>query len=754
MKAIIFTPTSLFRLSNYSIDPAWLQTFDFPEDVTEFKRIVVDDYIYVLEVGLNDEDRPIIVINQTGANGVLEPSASGLKALERLGTVARRVFTTSVAIPTTWRPHYEGSVWSIYAVPENRGVSSNRACGQRLHFETRPDGSSDLFAFARTDSVEDFHRIPRQMEVYREARANLAVAILAPPRGSSSDRTSAGIVLTQRLPQGFAQGSSLDDWYNTKLTTEQREFVDKPYDGPVRLRGSAGTGKTLSLVVKFLRDGLIFERSKKQSKLGFLTHSSASADLVDAISISLDQSGLLHGGASFCTLDVRTLYDLAHTYLRFDLDQLVPLSLDGREGRNLQFELIEEVLVEMASSPVTRAQFSDVSPNIKSSWDAATKRSAPRFVGEVMNEFASVLDAEGIRAGEERSERYAKGSAHRPAWLMDLPREVDRRFILEAHKRYRRMLGEMNTLSVDQMVADFNSFLDSNRWDRIRDREGYDALFVDELHLFTSVERQTLHKLIKRTTVDGVPKRPPIFMAYDLKQSPTDAFTQYGDSENNLFSAATGLQNSELIKLSKVFRYTPEIAEFLVDLDAAFPAIDIPGEWDAYVGQAQLTSGDRPSLTVFKDDKTLFRRVFDEASKRARSATGGGRRVAVLCVSEELFDKYLAAVKGQFEGKVLPITNREPSVELRHAGKRFIFSMPEYVAGLQFETVFLIHVDMQEAPADASLGLRRRFISNVYLGSSRAENNLFISASAGRGGPSDVLNLAIERMTLNQVAPT
>jgi hypothetical protein len=34
--------------------------------------------------------------------------------------------------------------------------------------------------------------------------------------------------------------------------------------------------------------------------------------------------------------------------------------------------------------------------------------------------------------------------------------------------------------------------------------------------------------------------------------------------------------------------------------------------------------------------------------------------------------------------------------------------MPEYVAGLQFETVFLIHVDAREALPDAGMGARRQ----------------------------------------------
>jgi hypothetical protein len=127
-----------------------------------------------------------------------------------------------------------------------------------------------------------------------------------------------------------------------------------------------------------------------------------------------------------------------------------------------------------------------------------------------------------------------------------------------------------------------------------------------------------------------VPKRPPIFMAYDLKQSPRDSFTQYGEQDNNLFTAAAGLQNADLVKLSKVFRYTPEIARFLEDLDATFPAIDIPGEWDAYAGEPQLASGNTPELVVFKDERSLFKTVFGEAVQQARRNPGGGRRVAVL----------------------------------------------------------------------------------------------------------------------------
>lgn len=746
VKALVLTPDTLFRLSQFSIESDWFDHFSLPPEETRTKRVVIDDIVYLLQSDLETDETPIVVIN-LGEDGLFSETPSRSATLERIITAGRSVFTDSVSIPTGWKKHHEGSLFSILATSRNHGWKA------RIHFDIHPRGTKDLFAFSRSDETVDFEELDLHLDVYDQARSGLTEAVLTPYQPPAA-QPGAGITLSHRLPHGFVQGATLEQWYDTKLTSEQRSFVDKPHDGPVRLRGAAGTGKTLSLVIKFLRDALVAESGDQPVKFGFLTHSFASVDLVTSIGESLDRHGLFHAPGKNVTLEVRTLYDLAHKNLNFELDQLDPLSLDGREGRRMQMELIEAALQESAASAISKSQFKDLTPELKARWDAVVAKTDNRLAAEIMNEFASVLDAEGIRSGEEKGERYAKDAAGRPAWLMELPLELDRRFILDTHRRYRRLLGEMNTLSVDQMIADFDSFLDSNRWDRIRSREGYDVLFVDELHLFTSVERQTLHKLIKHSVEDdGRRRRPAIFMAYDLKQSPRDTFADYWDGDHNLFGASTGLQGSELVKLERVFRYTPEIAEFLADLDASFPAINIPEEWDAYCGKAELDNGDLPTLTVYPDAVTLFRSVFNAAKEIARSKSGGGRRVAVLCASDEQFDTYLSAASGQFAGNHLPITSREPSSELRHAGKRFIFSMPEYVAGLQFDTVFLIHVDGVEAPIDASSGMRRRFISNIYLGASRAEKTLHLSACLARGGRSDILDISLDRHSLKELAP-
>lgn len=743
MKAVVFTKDSLARLNHFGISDEWFSEFGLPSGAPIMKRVVIDEIVFLIEKHIEDENVPLVVVNCSGAERVFDDGLPNDATLDRIITVAGSNYSSSMSIPTTWCPFREGSILSVYAANKEKGR------GARIHFERGPEGSNDLFVLSRTSEAVDFENLAKNQSLYRKARKSFVDAVLTEP-DAAPEATTAGILLSQRLPQGFVTGASLEKWYEAKLTKEQRQFVDKPYDGPVRLRGSAGTGKTVSLVIKFLRDGQRFESTETPKKMCFLTHSAASVDLVHALAEYLDTTDLIFGpGGKFCKLEIKTLYELAHEHLHFEMRDIEPLSLDGQEGRQLQFELIGEALKEMLTSSILKARFSDLTNDLKGRWRAATEGGDNRFIGEIMSEFASVLDAENIRAGEESGESYAKGAAHRASWLLDLPAMADRRFILEIHRIYRQTLAQMRTLSVDQMVADFNSYLNSNIWDQDREKLGYDAIFVDELHLFTSIERQTLHKCIKRNPdEEGVPKRPPIFMAYDIKQSPRDTFTNYFDPKGSIFTSSSNLQNSELVQLNKVFRYTPQIAEFLQDLDAAFPAIDIPGEWDAYVGEAQLEAGQVPELRRYRDDLMLLRGVFKDAASLARASQDGGRRIAVLCVSEKMFDTYQAPMKGQYKGQAFTITSREDSAELRHAGKRFIFSMPEYVAGLQFETVFLIHVDVSEAPANVGIGRRRQFISNVYLGASRAEQALKICSSEAHGGPSDILDMALRRENL------
>ncbi len=78
--------------------------------------------------------------------------------------------------------------------------------------------------------------------------------------------------------------------------------------------------------------------------------------------------------------------------------------------------------------------------------------------------------------------------------------------------------------------------------------------------------------------------------------------------------------------------------------------------------------------------------------------------------------------------------------------------MPEFVAGLQFHTVFLIHADGADFDEDQGQGARRRYVSRVYLGASRAARAVLIASSKERGGASQLLDTSLNNGTLLRVS--
>lgn len=330
--------------------------------------------------------------------------------------------------------------------------------------------------------------------------------------------------------------------------------------------------------------------------------------------------------------------------------------------------------------------------------------------------------------------------------MMNLATRADREVLLSIYSAFRRELQSLGVVGIDQMISDYLAYLDGFRWDAVRGKEGFDVVFVDELHLFNRQERMIFQYLTRDPN-----SSPAVFLAYDAKQSPRDTFMGVGagDSERYNVWSAIGLGEIEKIELLDVFRYTPEIERLLRVVDQAFPAIDLDEDWPSYKGVSRIAGGPKPILVELRDLKSLYDTVFQRAASWTNKARSG-RKVAVLCMSEDTFQIYLKA--GQHKDLFLPITSRDELANIRYARKRFVLSRPEYVAGLQFEVVLLIDVNESENPdSENSVGAKRRFVSELYLGASRAEKHLEVFACHERGGPAKLLEVAVREGAIVKV---
>ena len=730
IRTLVLDSEAVDALDSALIEDAWFQDFRLPPAVDKLKRVQIGDVLYLLSRSC-DETSKLLIIDLEHIP-ILSPAERPRYPFERTLRVALHHFRPEVAIPVQWQAFHRDCLMSVYA--ENISKQSS----QRLYFDQKPkcDDLGHIFAYASQPGFKTFDEVQPNYGAYESAISAFVDAALTEP-APPVDTGNYGLLLSEPLGAQIAGGASLAEWYDRRVTAQQKDFIDRGLDAPVRLRGAAGTGKTQSIAIKCLRELTRLEEKGQPTRLAVITHSAALAhDVIRGMLFAMDQSEAWTR-FKYAELWLGTLYQFAQEVLQYERKGLQPLSLDGREGREYQRMLIETALSEVKARP----QFAlELRANCSAAFQNLLADPNPTpLVDEIMNEFSSVIDAENIQKGSQEAEHYYTGT--REQWQLPL-NETDRKVVIDVHEVYSRMLQNERYLSMDQMIADFNRYLLTHEWRQLRDKDGFDVVFVDEYHYFNRAESTSLHHIFKSgAAIDG---KLPLFMAYDLKQGPDDvAMTTKG----TLNFMATKAGRSELVELTEVFRSTPEIAAFMSDLDGAFPSLDLEGEWKPYAGISKNESGQIPLLRNYTSNTALIDDIFGAARVRALELKEGGRQVAVLCMNEHLFDKYREA--GRVKDAFVPITARDQMNELKYAKRKCVFSMPEYVAGLQFDTVYLIHVDEADfEDKNRGSGFQRRYISRCYVGASRASQRLIIATSHERGGPSRILNGPIESGSL------
>jgi hypothetical protein len=204
------------------------------------------------------------------------------------------------------------------------------------------------------------------------------------------------------------------------------------------------------------------------------------------------------------------------------------------------------------------------------------------------------------------------------------------------------------------------------------------------------------------------------------------------------------LPNPEKIDLVDVFRYTPEIARLIQVVHEAAPALDLSDDWSIPDGATSNPSGAVPTYKVLATKQEIYKEAMELALNLGRDARKRDGRVAVLCMDSDRLAEYVPAASAQYSKEVMVILSRDDTERLRYAGRRFLLSTPEYVAGLQFDTVIIVDANADQVPDGMYRAYKlRRFISELYLGFSRAEHRLIVLAARDQGGLTKVLDGAL-----------
>ncbi|WP_022657450.1 UvrD-helicase domain-containing protein [Desulfovibrio desulfuricans] len=724
-------------ISNGEIDIAhFFKTKMVPSSSERFFCCEVDNHGYILSRNLQSQEGILTISLEQ--NGPFEGVAEGSReeAFGRILKASQKIFENKRnKIPPSWQPFRSDNLLSFQADKYIRKTEGGKINAGRIVLEQSRQPHPQVFAYAflPESSIDLPH--PNNHNLLSEALQNLPKAIEKNAEIESSRLQNEDFNLNENFTCEFAD-CSIEEW-KKKLTVQQLQFVLADIKSSLRLQGPAGSGKTLALVLKCAI--ALQEKSKngENFRILFLTHALRTKNDVEALFLSLDDG--MQEYIKNENIVIETIYSYAQGTSNYDFEKIIPVSLDGHDGMQLQSILLEEVLADFITNSwdAYRASCSETFRTLIGSPAGSTEWKS--FVWELLNEFSCVIDSYGVHKTSDIEQRYLKERRYK--WMMPLENESDKIVVVRLYQKYVEKLRHESVLGCDQLVADFLRYLDSFTWEALRPDEGFDLVVVDELHLFNRQERLAFVRLLK----PYCDKTPLVIMAYDLRQSPRDTFLGLSDKNQSSYWKISGLGDIKKIEFTDNFRYSPQIAMFMKSLERQFPGADLYADWGPEIGKVHNVDGPTPIIKTHKNSNLLFATVTDKASKEKKKNTK--LAIAILSVSREKFIQNASKIKDN--KSFLVLNSRDGTTSIPVDKKKCVYSMPEFVAGMQFDYVYVVDVNQNETACSAcTTSLSRKFASQIYLGASRAKSKLELHAADDCGGAAPQLSVALFEKSL------
>jgi hypothetical protein len=547
-------------------------------------------------------------------------------------------------------------------------------------------------------------------------------------------------------PHSIAPYQGYDQWIEL-LTNKQKAFVLAGLQAPHRIEGPAGTGKTLCLILKAIAGLRAAEAAGKEHKALFITHSEATRRGVEDIIRTNDSRGYLDGSSELKLqyLKLSTLQQLCGELLQRDLLESEFLDRDAMESKQLQILHVEDALTNTLSQ-----DHPTYKPFLSQSFDAFLDHTSRDDLAEMFqHEIAVVIKGRA----DENLDSYKK----LPALKYGLPTVTpsDRGFVWQVFQRYQKQLQAASQFDTDDIVLTTIGQLDTPIWRRRRAKEGYDAVYIDETHLFNLNELSMFHHLSRSLS------EFPIAYSVDRSQAVGDRGWS-DDSFDEVLSAESGQASPQRTEVQKVFRCSPEIVDLAFSVTSSgatlFTNFNDPLRLASSIFTAEEDrKSERPRLVTCANDDVMTSGAFGRAEAIAEAIDSPRCEVAVVVFSEELLTKASAYAKEH--NKPVEIIRQRGDIEsIRRAQqtKRFVLSTPDFVGGLEFSGVVLVGVDSGRVPPSRSTDS----IESAHFLSYAAHNRLYVAITrakyrveilvAKERGPSSLLSNALKTGLLSE----
>ncbi|MFE1383639.1 UvrD-helicase domain-containing protein [Streptomyces sp. NPDC058740] len=725
MKPLVTTVRALSELAT-GLSPDAVSSsavlFQFGTEEADFILSVDDD---------EETQRVVLMRDQNSREPFVPEHLVGLRreVLSRMKSFAERARTPGpLSLPKQWHQYKYNNYIAF------RATSKQDAHESRWVTEVIPGQRADIIFWAITtaDNKSTLEQFGSRRLIAPDINADWLLAVAASQEYFSQARSLPADVEMNlpALEQSTTKGWSYQQWLEA-VSNEQRAFIEAKTEKSIRLRGPAGSGKTLALTLKAIREVLDARTAGEEVRVLIVTHSWA---LAAQISDSIDSMGLglLQEIDVFPLLELATM--ISPQYVQDESSGFSLIGEDSLSGKQAQLDEIQEVLDEFINGDWITYK-GQVSEGLRARFDSNDEDERRALAWDLLIEFGSVIGAAAIFPGAGADLRYYQ--LPRASWMLPLSRE-DQRVVFELYTRYWASLDERSLTTSDQVLADFLIHLSTNTWNRARRVQGYDLVFVDEFHLFNPLERQVLHYLTRDTSV-----YPRVFMAVDPRQSPSEAFI--GLAADGTKSSSGVPEDDDLgdvtnFELTTIHRFTPQILELIKHVHHEFPTLDLGQEWDidfSRVDSAQA-DGSPPHLI-----SAASRNGEEDDIVRAVQDLYPAGRLALAVVDYRQWSRFsrLASRIGH-SGKfhVSTVTGRSDIEGLGYRRRGLVVGTAEHLAGLQFDAVLVAGIpDLNSSTPTANE--RIRYLSLLYLALSRAQREVrvFVNEDDDGGAPEVLL---------------
>ena len=524
------------------------------------------------------------------------------------------------------------------------------------------------------------------------------------------------------------------------VTQKQKRFIMSPIIGPERLEGAAGTGKTLSMILRCIR--ILKEKIDKSEEyhIIFITHSLATKDRICNIfrinwpefDFHLEKSGEIPS----VSIHVTTLQEWSANHLGTNsILESNYIDKDAAYSKDIQLLYIEQAFEAL----LVDVEWNGYEPILSSDFKSFIKETPRANLLEMIQREVAVT----IK-GRAKEDYELYKEIKRPKYGVPVRNDADRNFMFEIFKRYQESLISIGKYDSDDIILSAMGQIDTPIWRRRRITDGYDACLIDETHLFNLNELSLFHFINKPSCANS------IVFAIDKSQS----VGEWGVDEDDLIETfKMNKQKEKSEKFSTVFRSSHDITCLAFNILSSGATLFTNFENPLVYSMNNFTreeeeKSEQPIYKLVVDDTTMIEQAFvwvEDFIKKNRCPKSS---ILITCSNDSLLHdtkQYAFQTGRHFE----VLESRSDAVTVRKAREahKYVLGGIDYVGGLEFDAVVIIGVDGQRVPPSREQGdayhfMRYAWHNRLYVAVTRAKYAICILGVKGFG-PSVILENAI-----------